>query len=70
MDCMHFLFRPTGMTEAQLQALFLEFYKRHFMRPRVLFGYLAMLWKSPDSWRRFLADATSFLKFARHNKRW
>jgi radical SAM superfamily enzyme YgiQ (UPF0313 family) len=70
MDCMHFLFVPRALTRERLQALFQEFYKRHFRRPRILLGYLAMLWRSPDSWRRFLADAGAFLKFARSNQRW
>ncbi len=70
MDCMHFLFTPNGLSQERLQSLFMQFYKRHFMRPRILCGYLAMLWKSPDSWRRFLADAGSFLGFARNNRRW
>jgi radical SAM superfamily enzyme YgiQ (UPF0313 family) len=70
MDCMHFLFVPRGLSEARLQALFREFYKRHILRPRILWGYFAMLWKSPDSWRRFAADAGAFLSFARSNQRW
>lgn len=69
LDCMHFQFIPNGMTEAQLQQLFTEFYKRHFMRPKVLLGYVAMLWRSPDSWRRFAANLGSFLRFARTNQR-
>lgn len=70
MDCMHFVFVPHGLTHDRLQVLFLEFYKRHFKRFRTLWGYITMLWKSPDSWRRFLADAGSFFSFARSNRRW
>ncbi|MFH0881105.1 MAG: radical SAM protein [Lentisphaerota bacterium] len=70
MDCMHFLFIPQGLTSKRLQALFLEFYKRHVKRPRTLWGYFSMLWKSPDSWRRFAKDAGSFFRFARSNRRW
>ena len=70
MDCMHFLFIPHGLTEPLLQELFQEFYKRHAMRPRTMLGYAGMLWKSPDSWRRFIADAGAFISFARNNRRW
>jgi radical SAM superfamily enzyme YgiQ (UPF0313 family) len=70
MDCMHFLFVPKDLTADRLQALFMEFYKRHFKRPKILWGFFTMLWKSPDSWRRFLADAGSFFLFARSNRRW
>jgi len=35
----------------------------------VLLGYVAMLWKSPDSWKRFLLNLTDFLRFARGNQR-
>jgi radical SAM superfamily enzyme YgiQ (UPF0313 family) len=70
MDCMHFLFVPRGLTEERLQSLFMEFYKRHFMRPRTAWGYFTMLWRSPDSWRRFWSDAGTFFSFARNNRRW
>ena len=69
MDCMHFQFVPSGMTRERLEELFILYYKSHFQRPRVLLGYLAMLWKSPDSWRRFAMNAGSFLRFARDSKR-
>ncbi|PLX80665.1 MAG: B12-binding domain-containing radical SAM protein [Desulfuromonas sp.] len=69
MDCMHFQFVPHGISRERLEQLFIEFYKRHFQQPRVLLGYLAMLWKSPDSWKRFLGNLGSFLRFARSNER-
>jgi radical SAM superfamily enzyme YgiQ (UPF0313 family) len=69
MDCMHFVFVPKGMTRQRLEELFILFYKSHFQRPRVLWGYVTMLWRSPDSWLRFLGNLTNFLKFARSNKR-
>ncbi len=69
MDCMHFQFVPHGMSREQLERLFTEFYKRHFMRPQVLLGYLAMLWRSPDSWRRFVLNLGDFLRFARGSQR-
>lgn len=70
MDCMHFQFVPQGMETQQLEKLFIEFYKSHFKRNRVLLGYLSMLWKSPDSWLRFAASAGQFLRFALSNKRY
>jgi radical SAM superfamily enzyme YgiQ (UPF0313 family) len=69
MDCMHFLFIPKGMTRPQLEALFREFYRRHFMRARVLWDYTTMIWRSPDSWRRFWFSAGRFLKYAFGNRR-
>jgi anaerobic magnesium-protoporphyrin IX monomethyl ester cyclase len=69
MDCMQFLFTPNGMTRSQLDHLFIEFYKSHYTRPKVLLGYGAMFWKSPDSWLRFLKDFGQFISFARSNKR-
>lgn len=69
MDCMQFLFVPKDMTQERLEELFIDFYKHHFMRPQVLLGYVTMLWKSPDSWLRFLKNLKSFLAFAKTNKR-
>jgi anaerobic magnesium-protoporphyrin IX monomethyl ester cyclase len=69
MDCMHFLFIPEGMTKERMEALFQKFYKAHFMRSKVIWGYATMLWRSPDSWLRFTRNIVDFLKFARSNKR-
>ena len=69
MDCMNTVFVPNGMTVEQLESLFLEFYKRYYTRPKTLWNFVSMIWKSPDSWRRFLANAGSFLTFARANRR-
>jgi len=69
MDCMHFQFIPNGMTREQLDRLFQEFYRGHFMRPRVIWNYTTMIWRSPDSWKRFWCGAGSFLRFAFSNKR-
>jgi len=69
MDCMHFLFVPDGLTKNRLDELFKRFYKKHFLRPKVLWQYVTMLWKSPDSWIRFLRNAREFIQFARTNKR-
>jgi anaerobic magnesium-protoporphyrin IX monomethyl ester cyclase len=69
MDCMNFLFVTKGMTRDRLETLFQEFYRNHFKRPKVLWGYVTMLWRSPDSWLRFLGNLTSFIKFTRHTTR-
>jgi radical SAM superfamily enzyme YgiQ (UPF0313 family) len=69
MDCMNFLFVPEGMTRERLEELFILFYKTHYTQARVLAGYLTMLWKSPDSWRRFIADLGSFWRFAHTDRR-
>ena len=69
LDCMNFQFVPKGMTKERLEELFIIFYQTHFKRPRVILGYMAMLWKSPDSWRRFLSNLGSFLSFTRSNRR-
>ena len=67
MDCMSFQFIPEGMSNTELEELFLEFYKTHFKQPRILFNYVAMLKHSPDSWLRFAANLGSFLNFARRS---
>lgn len=69
MDCMHFLFIPHGFTRERLEELHVSFYRQHFQRPRVLFDYATMLWRSPDSWRRFLGNIGSFVRFARNRDR-
>jgi anaerobic magnesium-protoporphyrin IX monomethyl ester cyclase len=69
MDCMHFQFIPIGMTRERLEGLFTLFYKKHILRPRGLWHYFTMIWRSPDSWIRFLSHLMAFLKFAWTNKR-
>lgn len=69
MDCMHFLFVSHGMSKDRLEELFTQFYKTHFLRFKVLWGYVTMLWKSPDSWIRFLRNIADFIRFARTNRR-
>jgi anaerobic magnesium-protoporphyrin IX monomethyl ester cyclase len=69
MDCMNFQFVTRGMTRERLEELFLEFYRTHFSRPKVLLGYLAMLWRSPDSWLRFVRNLPNLVRFARTNRR-
>jgi radical SAM superfamily enzyme YgiQ (UPF0313 family) len=65
MDCMHFLFIPKGFTRDRLEELYTAFYKRHFTKPRVLLGYASMVWRSPDSWRRFAGNFGAYWRFAR-----
>lgn len=69
MDCMNFQFIPTGMTREQLEKLHQSFYRKHFLRPRIMWDYTTMIWRSPDSWRRFWTNAGSFLRFARNPRR-
>ncbi|MCJ7618058.1 MAG: B12-binding domain-containing radical SAM protein, partial [Desulfobacterales bacterium] len=69
MDCMHFQFIPNGMTKERLEELFQMFYKTHFLRPKVFWNYTTMLWRSPDSWLRFILNIADFLSFAKSNKR-
>ncbi|MCF8045882.1 MAG: B12-binding domain-containing radical SAM protein [Desulfarculaceae bacterium] len=69
MDCMTFSFVPKAMNKERLEELFTEFYKSHFMRPKVMAGYVSMIWKSPDSWARFVRNLFSFLAFAKTNNR-
>lgn len=69
MDCMQFLFVPHGMTKERMEELFIDYYRSHFTRPKILLGYAAMLWKSPDSWLRFIKNFGQFISFARNNER-
>ncbi len=69
MDCMHFQFVPTGMTRDELERLHRDFYRRHFLRPRTVWQYTTMIWRSPDSWRRFWMHAGAYARFARNERR-
>jgi anaerobic magnesium-protoporphyrin IX monomethyl ester cyclase len=69
MDCMNFLFVTKGMTRERLEQLFQEFYREHFKRYKVLWGYVTMLWRSPDSWLRFIGNFANFMKFTRTTTR-
>ena len=69
MDCMHFQFIPKGMTREGMEKLFTSFYKKHIFRPRGLWQYFTMIWRSPDSWLRFLLNINEFMRFAWTNKR-
>ncbi len=69
MDCMNFVFVPKGMTKDQLQTLFTQFYRAHYMRPKVLWDYFTMTWRSPHSWGRFARNLPAFMAFARSGQR-
>ncbi len=62
MNCLNFVFVPRAFTRERLEARYREFYRRFFKRSRVLLGYGAMLWKSPDSWVRFIKNLKDFLR--------
>ena len=61
MNCLNFVFVPKAMTFERLEERYHEFYRRHFKRASVLLSYVAMLWKSPNSWIRFLRNLKDFL---------
>jgi hypothetical protein len=65
MNAANFTFIPTGFTKELLEERHLEFYRRYFSRPKVLLNYVTMMWKSPDSWRRFLKDLPTFIRFTK-----
>jgi anaerobic magnesium-protoporphyrin IX monomethyl ester cyclase len=69
MDCMNFLFIPKGMTRKLLERLFTRFYRKHLLRPKILINYVTMIWRSPDSWKRFIANISAFIQFALTNRR-
>jgi hypothetical protein len=66
---MHFLFVPKGMTKKLLDKLYVRFYMKHLIRPKMLLSYITMIWRSPDSWKRFLLNLGGFLRFALTDKR-
>jgi radical SAM superfamily enzyme YgiQ (UPF0313 family) len=63
MNALNFIFVPKGFSKDRLEERYREFYRRYFSRPRILLNYVTMIWKSPDSWRRFLKDLPTFLRF-------
>ena len=65
MNAANFTFIPKGFTKERLEHCHSEFYRRYFSRPQTLFKYFTMIWKSPDSWRRFWMDLPTFLSFTR-----
>ena len=65
MNCLNFVFVPHGFTRERLDELYHEFYRSYFERPAVALRYLAMIWHSPDSWRRLLLNLKDFLNVRR-----
>lgn len=64
-NCVNALFIPNGLTAAKIDDMFKEIYRRYYQRPRVLARYIPMLWKSPDSWLRFVRNLPDFLQVRR-----
>ncbi len=65
MNALNFIFIPKGFTKHRLEERYREFYRRYFTRPGILLKYTSMIWKSPDSWKRFWMDLPAFLRFRR-----
>lgn len=65
MNAANFTFIPEGFTKGSLEKHHLEFYRRYFSRGRIMLGYASMIWKSPDSWRRFWMNLPTFLRFTK-----
>lgn len=68
MNCMNFVFIPTGMTKEQLEGLYDEFISRFYRRTRIHWGYTQMLWKSPHSVLDFLKNLPAIIRFERQQK--
>lgn len=61
MNCTNFIFIAKGFTLERLEERYHEFYRKHYERPHILLDYVTMLWKSPNSWIRFLGNLKDFL---------
>lgn len=68
MNCMNFVFIPTGMTKPQLESLYDEFIRRFYRRSRIHWGYTKMIWKSPHSVLDFIKNLPTILRFERKQK--
>lgn len=68
MNCMNFVFVPTGMTKEQLEGLYNEFIRRFYRRTRIHWGYTKMIWKSPHSILAFLRNLPEIVAFERKQK--
>ena len=69
MNATNFIFVPKGFTKERLEELHREFYRRYYSRPKILLNYVTMIWKSPDSWRRFWKDLPTFLRFTKGSEK-
>jgi radical SAM superfamily enzyme YgiQ (UPF0313 family) len=61
MNCLNFVYVAKGLTAERLEERHHEMYRNYFKRPRILLGYVGMLWKSPESWLRFLSNFRDFM---------
>ena len=53
------------MSRKLLEKLFTMFYRKHLLRPKILINYVTMIsWRSPNSWKRFIANISVFMRFA------
>lgn len=68
MNCTNFVFVPKGLSKERLEVRYKEFYRRHFERPHILFDYATMMWRSPNSWYRLLANLKDFWKVRKDYK--
>lgn len=69
MNAANFTFIPNGFTREELEAWHQDFYRRYFSRRVTVINYASMMWKSPDSWLRFLKDLPTFLRFTKGSGR-
>ena len=68
MNCLNFVFIPKGFTRERLEERYREFYRRYYQRLSVMLGYVSMIWRSPNSWLRFLENLKDFLSIRRAYK--
>ena len=68
MNCANFVFIPRGFTRERLEELYLRFYRTFYKSPSGLLNFVSMIWKSPESWRRFMGNAGAFIGVAREMK--
>lgn len=68
MNCLNFVFIPSGMTREQLENMYDEFIRRFYHRRHINLGYARMLWKSPHSFITFLRNLPAILSFALKQK--
>jgi radical SAM superfamily enzyme YgiQ (UPF0313 family) len=61
MNCINLVFVPKGFTRERLEQLYGQFYRRFYGRREMLWKYVSMLWRSPESWWRLLKDLPKFL---------
>ena len=68
MNCANFVFIPRGFTRERLEELYLRFYHTYYRRPSGVLGLLSMIWKSPESCRRFMGNLGTFIDVGRQMK--